>query len=134
MPRLNPALRRVGSYLGLTLLTYPVIYLLTVLSIIAIGSRETGMYLGGWAGLGITWMIFPLAFWRPFTLKSGLLAMAVLSLSYGFLIGAGTLDLHLVRDSYGLYDLILFYSIPCMALFELVTHLYGPKPFASVGS
>jgi hypothetical protein len=131
---LNPALRRIGSYLGITLLTYPVIYLLTVLSIIAIGSRESGMYLGGWSGLGVTWLVYPMVFWRPFTLKKILLALAVLALSYGFLIGAGTLDLHLIHDSYGLYDLILFYSLPCMALFELVTHLWGPKPFDSVGS
>lgn len=118
-----PMLKRLGYYLGITLLTYPVIFILTMIGVITTGSRETGMYLGSWIGVGTAWLLYPMIFWRPFTLLRTLLALAIIAVAYGCLIAVAATNLRLHWDLYGLYDLIIFYSVPCMLLFEVATQL-----------
>ena len=127
---MNPSAKRIGAYLGITLLTYPVIFGLSMLFIVLLGSRIPGMSLGAMIGVGIAWLLFPFLFWRPFNFKTVFQITAVFALSYACLSWADSLNLRLAGGPYGLYDFILFFSLPCAALFELATHIRRPKPSA----
>ena len=122
---------RLLLYMVLIVGSFVIPRLLVILGIMLSGSREVGMVLGYNVGLVVTWLLFPIIKWRPFTKLSVITAIATI-LSILLLVQLPIFSwLKLPNDDYGIQSFTLTFCFYAVLLFELSSRYILKIPSSS---
>lgn len=114
--------KRLIVYLGIMFVMVIFLYLLSVVFTLLGVYRLNVMVMSAFFAPVIAWMIFPMCFWRPLSLRIILISLVCIFLGYGvsviFVIANIGLPHHL-SGPYGLFNLLIYSALPAI-FFEWV--------------
>ena len=108
---------RLLVYLSIVPAVLIIFYLFSV-CLMSVGVyRLTAMSIGAIVSPLLAWMVFPLVFWRPITMRIVLIAFGCVLLGYGVVVVFIYLDIGLPRKlsgPYGLFNLLIYSIFPAV--------------------
>lgn len=109
--------KRLLVYLGIVLVVFGMLYFFSVCLMLVGFYRLTAMSISAIISPVLGWMIFPLVFWRPITMRIILLTCGCVLFGYGVAAIFVYLEIALPNElsgPYGLFNLLIYSIFPAV--------------------